>query len=476
MDNLLISPVSNYFSDLKSVSDKHLEHLIYILLKHTGSKIQMFEHRSKTTPKSIPNEDSSVGDHFYFIETVTQSLVQKDYKIAIVLNPNGSLCTSYPQNLIIILQDKSKDSTNAPQLNPQKIATLVTHSRFARVRGRFPWPVIRFGKKTVARSATLSKPGGILYDKSRHTFKKTERPPRNPSDSKSPATEVSGLKCDSPPPTDQGLENQEPQIQDMTLKNYNMYNPWRSTPRKKSSLRKLDFELLSEIGVDHICNLMIRVRRHAWKIPICSSENVESTGIYSSLKRASIPTPGTNAVTEWEKARLQYLNSFKSCSTSDNTTHHTLSQTDPSLSSENSQIHSISEDSDSTTSSPPITVKFQWPPQTPWLQNDPIFSKQILSNIDFSSQIPPWYDIGVPYWEITKHESRMTPNWIDCESLKTKFSINPVEFRSWSLFQIAHFHLLYMLYTLSNPNTSGILVHCLSGWDRTPFFISLIRL
>ncbi|XP_014097016.3 phosphatidylinositol-3,5-bisphosphate 3-phosphatase MTMR14 [Bactrocera oleae] len=53
--------------------------------------------------------------------------------------------------------------------------------------------------------------------------------------------------------------------------------------------------------------------------------------------------------------------------------------------------------------------------------------------------------------------------------------INWEEYRNWDLVVITQNYLKAMLKYVQEEN-SGLLVHCISGWDRTPLFISLLRL
>ncbi len=46
---------------------------------------------------------------------------------------------------------------------------------------------------------------------------------------------------------------------------------------------------------------------------------------------------------------------------------------------------------------------------------------------------------------------------------------------SWSLQELTLNYLKVMLSQLGPDKTGGILIHCLSGWDRTPLFVGLIR-
>lgn len=53
--------------------------------------------------------------------------------------------------------------------------------------------------------------------------------------------------------------------------------------------------------------------------------------------------------------------------------------------------------------------------------------------------------------------------------------INWTDYRQWDLLQITQNYLKVCLKYIQEES-SGLLVHCISGWDRTPLFISLIRL
>ena len=59
-------------------------------------------------------------------------------------------------------------------------------------------------------------------------------------------------------------------------------------------------------------------------------------------------------------------------------------------------------------------------------------------------------------------------------------NLNWAEWRSWSLETLTSNYVLVILNLLSPSmelnERSGVLVHCISGWDRTPLFVSLLRL
>lgn len=50
------------------------------------------------------------------------------------------------------------------------------------------------------------------------------------------------------------------------------------------------------------------------------------------------------------------------------------------------------------------------------------------------------------------------------------------DLRTWDVITLTKNYLKYILYLLCDSNEKNVLIHCISGWDRTPLFVSLIRL
>uniref|UniRef100_A0A3Q2DAR9 Myotubularin related protein 14 n=1 Tax=Cyprinodon variegatus TaxID=28743 RepID=A0A3Q2DAR9_CYPVA len=48
--------------------------------------------------------------------------------------------------------------------------------------------------------------------------------------------------------------------------------------------------------------------------------------------------------------------------------------------------------------------------------------------------------------------------------------------KSWDLVEQTQNYLKLLLHIINSDDDSGLLVHCISGWDRTPLFVSLLRL
>lgn len=73
-----------------------------------------------------------------------------------------------------------------------------------------------------------------------------------------------------------------------------------------------------------------------------------------------------------------------------------------------------------------------------------------------------------------------TQNYIDAP-LSIPDPIAPIlpikwdDYKNWDIIEMTQNYLKLLLKCLQE-NSSGLLVHCISGWDRTPLFISLLRL
>lgn len=74
-----------------------------------------------------------------------------------------------------------------------------------------------------------------------------------------------------------------------------------------------------------------------------------------------------------------------------------------------------------------------------------------------------------------------TQSFVDAEiqvpenSFTTQLNIDWDQYKEWDLVKITQNYLRLCIKYL-HENKAGILVHCISGWDRTPLFISMIRL
>ena len=61
------------------------------------------------------------------------------------------------------------------------------------------------------------------------------------------------------------------------------------------------------------------------------------------------------------------------------------------------------------------------------------------------------------------------------DPLISQLNINWEGYKGWDLVQITQNYMKLLLKYLQD-SSSGLLIHCISGWDRTPLFVSLLRL
>ncbi|XP_069792768.1 phosphatidylinositol-3,5-bisphosphate 3-phosphatase MTMR14 isoform X3 [Narcine bancroftii] len=61
-------------------------------------------------------------------------------------------------------------------------------------------------------------------------------------------------------------------------------------------------------------------------------------------------------------------------------------------------------------------------------------------------------------------------------SLTENLNIDWRDYQSWDLVHQTQNYLKLLTHIINQDEDSGLLVHCISGWDRTPLFISLLRL
>ncbi|XP_053697730.1 myotubularin-related protein 14 [Sabethes cyaneus] len=64
---------------------------------------------------------------------------------------------------------------------------------------------------------------------------------------------------------------------------------------------------------------------------------------------------------------------------------------------------------------------------------------------------------------------------IPTDSITDTLNIKWSEYQKWDLVKLTQNYLLLLLHYLQHSD-QGILVHCISGWDRTPMFVSLVRM
>lgn len=63
----------------------------------------------------------------------------------------------------------------------------------------------------------------------------------------------------------------------------------------------------------------------------------------------------------------------------------------------------------------------------------------------------------------------------NCDEISKQLKIDFAEYRSWDVIKLTQNYIKLLLYLVKRLDSS-ILIHCISGWDRTPLFMSLLRL
>lgn len=93
------------------------------------------------------------------------------------------------------------------------------------------------------------------------------------------------------------------------------------------------------------------------------------------------------------------------------------------------------------------------------------------------------YDASNLYyeWEQEMNNAKFTP--IVSNEDPSLNDLSPLgirwdDYKSWDVIELTKNYLKLLLFYLkkTEKSSSGLLIHCISGWDRTPLFISLLRL
>eukprot|EP01133_Synstelium_polycarpum_P003736 gene3736-4309_t len=184
------------------------------------------------------------------------ALFEKDYVISLINNKNGELCATYPPDLIVIEREKQRQCTSCSDKdqvnNPHTIQKLLSQSRFARVRTRFPFPVILYHGKNLCRSSTLSKKIEYMFQSGVNSMKKQF------------SNSTNGAQIEEAEDS-QNMEN----------------------------LRNNDISAIKHIGVKYICDLMVENKKKKFGFFVCSSEKADMHSRYSKqFVIASTPYPG----------------------------------------------------------------------------------------------------------------------------------------------------------------------------------------
>ncbi|XP_018044999.1 PREDICTED: myotubularin-related protein 14 [Atta colombica] len=290
-----------------------------------------------------------------------------DYEYSTIDNSGGDLCAHYPSYLIILEHDKYRNLKNCDTslaspyvlenmlIKRNKLIKLMTRSRFARCRSRFPVPVILYKGRHVCRSSTLSS-GPEVFGRAGLDFLLSSV---GSTSSVQPVTQV-----------EENLPKEESKLTDL-----------------KDKVRYYDIELLKTLNVGTIVDFMVEKKKVKYGMTVTSSEKVDQGRRYSDFNLISLPYPG-----------CEFFKEFR----------------------------------DQDYRSKDLVFN--------WCQN----------YIDAPICVPE-------------------------DPISSQLRVNWNQYTEWNLVKLTQNYLKLILRYLSDSN-NGLLIHCISGWDRTPLFISLLRI
>ncbi|KAL0124200.1 hypothetical protein PUN28_006197 [Cardiocondyla obscurior] len=294
-----------------------------------------------------------------------------DYEYSTIDNNGGELCAHYPRYLIILENEKVRNSKNCETSVASacgtdtcestyvrdKLLNLMTNSRFARCRSRFPVPVILYKGRHVCRSSTLSS-GPEVFGRAGLEFLLSSVASGSAS-SVQPVTQI-----------EENLPKEESKLIDL-----------------KNKVRNYDIELLKTLNVGTIVDFMVEKKKVKYGMTVTSSEKVDQERRYSNFNLISLPYPG-----------CEFFKEFR---------------------------------------------------------NKDYRSKDLV------------FDWCQNYID--------APIYVPEDSISSQLRVNWDQYTEWNLVKLTQNYLRLILRYLNDSN-NGLLIHCISGWDRTPLFISLLRI
>jgi hypothetical protein len=241
---------------------------------------------------------------------------------------------------------------------------VVPAARLARVRTRFPVPVLAYGDNVLCRSSTLAHKFEIMLNRSSNDVvakKSKQKRQHSASD-----VDNNGNGDDDDADDDAAADEDE------------------SSGSGVSRARRRDIDLLKLARVVFICDLMVEDRKQVYGVNVCSSEKVDRRDRYGSFALASMPYPG-----------CEY------------------------------------------------------------------FREVAAAGGEARGLVPPWPDSEPSGGN--KRFAELAP----CALPSAR------EYRAFDLITLTQKYVKALLQLLA---VGSVLCHCISGWDRTPLFVSLLRI
>ncbi|KAJ6668135.1 hypothetical protein lerEdw1_015512 [Lerista edwardsae] len=177
-------------------------------------------------------------------------------------------------------------------------------------------------------------------------------------------------------------------------------------------VRGHDIKLLRYLSVRYICDLMVENKKVKFGLNVTSSEKVDKAQRYADFTLLSVPYPG-----------CEFFKEYK----------------DRDYTAEGLVFNWKQDYVDAPLSIPPSLCQFL--------------------DIDWSE-----YQVGDRAVDLPNLRGS------SCSAIQEDWP------QSWDLVQQTQNYLKLLISIINGDDDSGLLVHCISGWDRTPLFISLLRL
>uniref|UniRef100_A0A7M5VB12 Tyrosine specific protein phosphatases domain-containing protein n=2 Tax=Clytia hemisphaerica TaxID=252671 RepID=A0A7M5VB12_9CNID len=283
-------------------------------------------------------------------------LFEKDYKIQIIDNDEGELCTTYPNKMAYFLgyQDEeedriSRESARSLPIAPGRYRQYVERTKTARVYSRFILPCIFMKNfKVVSRAATISTTAEVFWK--------------------------NGIRGILPQKFSSRMDRDKKYADDSW--DLNIVN-------KK---RLVDIELLKQMNIQYIVDMMVEVKKIKHGVIVSSSEKVDKHQRYKEFDLICTPFPGCELM----------------------------------------------------------------------MDMDQLFSKEGL-----------FFD----WTEDFVNTELMVPNTV----LQYADEIDWTKYKEWDIVLLLQNYMLLMIRTL-REGKSNMMIHCISGWDRTPMWTCLLRL
>ena len=451
------------------------------------------------------------------VQRTCVELFSADYHVVTLPNALGEYCSTYPPLLIVIeaaRQSSFPSYAVSPRVNDaSELSALFIASRFNRVHGRFVCPVLLWRDANIARSSTLSVPAeamynnvalrtkeliGTLYDTMSASFRVQQPHPVHPM----AATTATAMGSAA----DSGFAS------------------------LSGSAREADEALLARLGTLCIFDLMVEQRKRKMGLTLTSSEKSEAQSAgspppppqsppppprpYAAFCIAPIPYPGceffalyrrngrspVGLVFDWTQSFVDSLLQLEQLDLDGVTLCDEADGPDAFYGRdthwacwEKEQREQRGGHAAALSPKPSPTVRVVDPFRTSPPAPSPAASAApppLLTRVRDAIAGEPEDDDGVD-----GHIAAASGLKASDSAAAPAPSAQPWSaYRDWSVVTLTQNYLLLLLRSLSpaspsplsssaSPSSSssaqlsgGLSAHCISGWDRTPLFISLLRL